>query len=180
MNSHDGSLVSNKRGEGLSGTCGWVILGNSGSGKSTLARRLMTEHGASVLDLDTVAWRADLDEPVRRPVGEVAQELDAFIEAHPGGWVLEGCYEDLIAHALHRAPELIWLDVPAQVCAQRIRSRAFEPHKYASPEAQRAAADALAAWINAYDVREGPMSHAAHALVYESYAGPKRRTTDAA
>lgn len=154
---------------------GRVILGNSGSGKSTLARRLAAEHGAAVLDLDTVAWRKDRDEPVRRTTEEVAPELDAFVAAHPGAWVMEGCYEDLVAHALRHDPELIWLDAPAAVCAERIRTRAYEPHKYAGPEEQRAATDMLAAWIAGYDTREGPMGRAAHAAVFASYAGPKRR-----
>jgi adenylate kinase family enzyme len=32
-----------------------AIIGNSGSGKSTLARPLSTSHGATALDLDTIA-----------------------------------------------------------------------------------------------------------------------------
>lgn len=152
----------------------WVIVGNSGSGKSTLARELAAEAGVAVLDLDTVAWRADSAEPVRRGVEEVAPELAAFVAAHPGGWVMEGCYEDLIAYAFKWRPELVWLDVPVEVCAARVRARAHEPHKYATPEAQAEATQALVNWIAAYATREGPMSRAAHAELFENYVGPKR------
>lgn len=151
----------------------WAILGNSGSGKSTLARWIGAQTGATVMDLDTLAWRRDCRDPVLRPVDEAVAELDSALSTP--SWVVEGCYEDLIEALAPREPMLIWLDVSEEVCAERVRARAFEPHKYPTPEAQVAAQEPLIEWIRGYRRRRGPLSHAAHEALFTRWPGPKRR-----
>jgi adenylate kinase family enzyme/GNAT superfamily N-acetyltransferase len=155
----------------------WLVLGNSGSGKSTLARRLAALTGGAVLDLDTIAWRSGGASPERCPRDESACEIERFVAQHPA-WVLEGCYEDLIELRIGPGTGLVFLDPSPETCAARVRSRAFEPHKYVSPEAQRSAVEGLVTWIRDYPHRSGPMSRAAHCALFASAPGPKLRVAD--
>lgn len=151
-----------------------AILGNSGSGKSTLARTLAHASGLAValLDLDTIAWDPGV---VPRPRERAFAELDAFCTSAEH-WIIEGCYGDLIDHALalHR-PELILLEPGRDACLAHCRARPFEPHKYASKAEQDAKLEFLLGWVADYYVRDGHMSANRHAAIFAAYDGPKRR-----
>jgi GNAT superfamily N-acetyltransferase/adenylate kinase family enzyme len=150
----------------------WAIIGNAGSGKTTLARKIAQLTGASVLDLDTLAWAGNSPTPERRPVAEILDLLDSFRAEHES-WVAEGCYEDLVAEILRFDPCLVWLRAGVETCLAQCRSRGFEPHKFASPAEQNAALPALLEWVAEYPDREGPMSESAHRTLYETYRGRK-------
>ena len=75
-----------------------LIFGNSGSGKSTLARKLCAGNGLTHLDLDTLAWQPS-SPPVRKPLDESRIEIENFIDSNEG-WVIEGCYTDLLEMAV--------------------------------------------------------------------------------
>ena len=49
------------------------------------------------------------EEAVRRPLGDSVAALEAFIDAN-AGWVIEGCYGDLIEAALPSCTELRFLN----------------------------------------------------------------------
>jgi GNAT superfamily N-acetyltransferase/adenylate kinase family enzyme len=151
----------------------WAIIGNAGSGKTTLARKIAQLTGASVLDLDTLAWAANTPTPERRAVAETRRLLDSFGAEHET-WIAEGCYEDLVAELLRFDPCLVWLRAGVGACLSHCRSREFEPHKFASLAEQNAALPALLEWVAGYPDREGPMSEAAHRALFETYQGRKR------
>jgi adenylate kinase family enzyme len=88
-------------------------------------------------------------------------------------WVIEGCYADLLAFAAKRATGAIWLDLPVETCTANARARPFEPHKYASPQAQDANLPMLIDWISAYDTRDDTLSRRAHQMLFDSFAGSK-------
>lgn len=152
-----------------------VILGNSGSGKSTLAKRLAIEHGAPVLDLDTIVWVPG-EVAVPRPAADVHADLREFCRAHPSA-VIEGCYGDLAELVLDGTAELIFLNPGEEVCLAHCRARPWEPHKYASKAEQDAKLEFLLGWVREYYRREGPLSLSGHRAVFERYAGPKREVT---
>lgn len=150
-----------------------AILGNSGSGKSTLARQLAERFELAALDLDTVAW-----EPGKIAVPRAADAAQADVRAFCAGherWVLEGCYADLVAAALVVEPVLVFLDPGTAACVANCRARPWEPHKYATPSEQDERLDALIAWVRGYELREGELGRAAHARLFDAYAGPKER-----
>lgn len=149
-----------------------VVFGNSGAGKSTLARSLAGD-GRAHLDLDTLAWEPTTP-PQRTPIARAEGEIQAFVDRHDA-WVIEGCYADLIALALPKATELIFLDPSVQTCQAHARKRPWEPHKYESPEAQDANLPMLLEWIAAYPGREGPLGRPAHVALYDTFAGKKER-----
>lgn len=150
-----------------------VVLGNSGSGKSTLAARLARASGAAHIDLDTVAWASLEGAPQRRPLADSLADLADALAAP--AWIVEGCYGDLAAAILPRATRLVFLDPGVDACLANARARPWEPHKYATREAQDANLAMLLDWIAGYATRDGHLSRAAHAALFDAYAGDKVR-----
>lgn len=149
-----------------------AIIGNAGSGKSTLARRIAAECGATVLDLDTVAWEPG--KPAQPRASDAAlREVCAFCTAHDT-WVIEGCYGDLVDAVLDGTVELIFLNLSAADCERQCRGRAWEPHKWKSKEAQDAHLECLLDWVRAYYTRDGVLSLRGHREIFDRYTGPKR------
>ncbi|WP_415910638.1 AAA family ATPase [Oleiharenicola sp. Vm1] len=155
-----------------------AIIGNAGSGKSTLARRIAAECGATVLDLDTVAWEPGKPAAPRASAAAV-REVRAFCSAH-AAWVIEGCYGDLVEAVLDGAVELVFLNLSEADCVRQCRGRAWEPHKWKTKEAQDAHLDCLLDWVRAYYRRDGALSLAGHRAIFDRYAGPKREITQPA
>lgn len=153
-----------------------AVIGNSGSGKSTLARYLAMECGLPMLDLDTVAWEPGKVAVPRDP-RLARQDVDSFCQQSPG-WVAEGCYADLVEVALLHGAQLLFLNPGREVCLQNCQSRPWEPHKYASKEAQDEKLPFLLAWVEEYETRDGPLSLRGHTALFDSYAGPKLRLVE--
>lgn len=152
-----------------------LILGNSGSGKSTLANELAEADALAHLDLDTLAWLPS-PAPERRPLLEAKADIDQFMTDNDG-WVIEGCYADLIELAIPLATELFFMDLSVEDCIANAKLRPWEPHKYESREAQDANLPMLLDWIAQYEAREGPFSRAAHLSLFEGFPGKKAQIT---
>lgn len=148
-----------------------LIFGNSGSGKSTLAKKLCSSEGLSHLDLDTLAWMP-VEPPERKPLAESETEILHFISSNTG-WVIEGCYSDLLELALLSSSELIFMNLPVDLCIENARNRPWEPHKYESQELQDSNLDMLIDWISQYSERTDTFSKASHMELYERYTGKK-------
>ena len=149
----------------------FAILGNSGSGKSTLARWLARPADLAILDLDVVAWEPD-QPAVARSAALAEAEVTRFCTTH-AGWVLEGCYGNLVEAALPFRPFLVFLNPGLESCREHCLNRPWEPHKYASRQAQDANLPFLLSWVAEYYTRDGPMSLAAHRVVFDQYPGRK-------
>ncbi len=150
-----------------------AIIGNSGSGKSTLAAALSAKHGAPSLDLDRIAWEPGKIAVPRDPAAARA-DLEKFC-AGPG-WIVEGCYADLIEASLRWRPELVFVNPGEAVCLERCRARPWEPAKYASKAEQDSKLEFLLKWVSEYYSREGTMSLKGHRALFDAYDGPKRET----
>jgi adenylate kinase family enzyme len=150
-----------------------AIVGNSGSGKSSLASALAEFHHLPQLDLDTVAW-VPHTVGVPRDAAEAVSEVTAFCLENES-FVVEGCYENLIAATLPHNPRLLFLDVDADICEAHCRARPFEPHKYDTVTAQNDKLEFLLQWVRGYYTRQGPMSRTEHVRLFDSYTGRKSR-----
>ena len=148
-----------------------LIFGNSGSGKSTLAKSLATQYSLGHLDLDTVAWEPT-QPPTRTPLDEAKIAIKRFTDSNTH-WVIEGCYADLLSLVTSEASEVIFLNLPIESCIANAKSRPWEPHKYASKQAQDANLDMLIDWISAYDSRQDTFSRRAHEQLFEAFTGKK-------
>lgn len=152
-----------------------VIFGNSGSGKSTLAAKLQAQYGLAHLDLDTVAWQPST-RPVRTPLDDSSADISQFIGRHTG-WVIEGCYADLLEITLPYATEIIYLNLSVADCITNAKKRPWEPHKYESKQAQDNNLEMLIDWIAKYPLRDDMFSQSAHLNLYKRYEGLKRMQT---
>ena len=148
-----------------------LIFGNSGSGKSTLARRLCNAEGLSHLDLDTLAWNPTTT-PERKCLNESRSDIFNFIHSSEG-WVIEGCYADLLEIILPFSSEIIFMNLPIESCIKNAKNRPWEPHKYPSKEAQDKNLQMLIDWIGQYSERTDTFSELAHNNLYRQYSGKK-------
>jgi adenylate kinase family enzyme len=153
-----------------------AIFGNSGSGKSTLAKRLVEKHALPYLDLDTIVWEPG-QIAVLRGQNAIHNDLLQFLAAHES-WIVEGCYAELIELTAASKPEFVFLNPGVDVCMANNRERPWEPHKYASKEAQDEMLAHLLAWVEDYYRRDDQWSLAAHRRLFDAYTGPKRELTD--
>lgn len=149
----------------------FVIFGNSGAGKSTLAKTLANKYQLAHLDLDTIAWQAT-SPPQRLATSVSAQAINDFLNNHKG-WVIEGCYADLLELVTPKAEEIIFLNLSVDDCIENAKNRPWEPHKYESKAAQDANLDILIEWISQYTERNDTFSKRAHQQLFESFAGKK-------
>ena len=152
-----------------------LIFGNSGSGKSTLAAALSARHALPHLDLDTIVWEPGQVAVARAPEA-VHADLQAFMALN-SSWVIEGCYGELVEWAAPACTRLVFLNPGLETCLANNRRRPWEPHKYASPEAQDAMFEHLQAWVAGYYVRDDAWSLAEHHRVFDAYCGEKLELT---
>jgi adenylate kinase family enzyme len=97
-----------------------LIFGAAGSGKSTLADRLGEALSLPVMHLDNIRHEHGWDS-VDWP--EMGARMEAFVEAHPEGWISEGNYSRVRDVTLSRGDTLISLDVPWRVSFTRLFKR---------------------------------------------------------
>ncbi|MCO1336493.1 AAA family ATPase [Microbulbifer sp. OS29] len=153
-----------------------VIFGNSGAGKSTLSKELSESEGLRHFDLDTVAWKP-VSPPERKPVDKSRKEINKFLGINEG-WVIEGCYSDLLEIVLPVSSEIVFLNLPVETCISNAKNRPWEPHKYASKEAQDKNLNMLIDWISEYPVRDDTFSKSSHEALYYHFIGKKIMYTD--
>lgn len=148
-----------------------VIYGNSGSGKSSLAKALSARCGVAHLDLDAIAWEPERP-GVRTAFEESERALLHFIKSSDG-WVVEGCYSELLKVAAAHCTELIFLNPGVEACVENCLARPWEPHKYESREAQDANLRMLVGWVREYETREDEFSLREHRKLFDEHAGSK-------
>jgi adenylate kinase family enzyme len=148
-----------------------LVFGNSGSGKTTYARGLARRYELAHLDLDTIVWEPG-QVAVLRPADAITASLREFLTGH-ASWVIEGCYGDLVLAAAERATQIVFLNPGLAACLDNNRRRPWEPHKYASMDAQNAMLANLQAWVADYYTRDGAWSYEAHRRIFDLHAGPK-------
>ncbi len=96
-----------------------------------------------------------------------------FIDEHPA-WVIEGCYGELVSAAASHCDELAFLNPGCEACLTHNRLRPWEPHKYATEEAQNAMLESLQAWVTGYYERDDDWSYRRHRQIFDAHSGPKR------
>lgn len=152
-----------------------IIFGNSSSGKSTLAKKLAQQEQLPHLDLDTIAWLPVVP-PTRSPLVSSKQQIDNFIETNDT-WVIEGCYTDLLALVVTQASEIIFMNLPIELCIENAKNRSWEEHKYSSKTEQDANLPMLIEWISQYQTRKDTFSLNAHQQLFNHFKKEKTLIT---
>lgn len=152
-----------------------LLFGNSRSGKSTLANEFKNSEGLAHLDLDELAWLSS-NPPKRAPLGESLPKIMEFTQCSDA-WVIEGCYSDLLEVAVPEANEIVFLNLPVDLCIENTKNREWEPHKYPSKEKQDDNLEMLFDWISDYEHRNDVFSRNSHLKLYHSFIGKKTMFT---
>jgi hypothetical protein len=79
----------------------------------------------------------------------------------------------LLAQTLAKCSEIIFMNLPIELCITNAKNRPWEPHKYESKAAQDANLAILIDWIAQYDQRTDTFSKLAHQQLYDEFAGKK-------
>jgi adenylate kinase family enzyme len=98
-----------------------VVYGPSGSGKTTLSRRLGEKLELPVLELDAVVHAHPNWVDLSRE--EFREKVTAYLESHPGGWVIEGNYSPVRDLILPKAETAIWIQLPWHTVYRRLAWR---------------------------------------------------------
>jgi len=152
-----------------------LVFGNSGSGKSTYAKQLSLTENLRHLDLDTVAF--EKDNPIKRKsVTDSMAEIKSVIKL-ADSWVIEGCYGDLMQCLCDYANEIVFLNLPVELCQNNAKNRKWEPHKYESKAVQDKNLPMLLDWIAGYYERADELSLTCHTAIYENFKGNKKQLT---
>lgn len=149
-----------------------VVTGNSGGGKTWLAKRLAAKAGSSVMHLDDIFWLPGGFNERRSPL-EVSRLIDG--KRAETQWIVEGVYGNLASQFLPSALTLVWLDLPWQVCKQRLELRGSESKAHMGREQSDLGLQELLGWAEAYGSRQGSGSEAAHRALFEAFQGPRFR-----
>jgi adenylate kinase family enzyme len=147
-----------------------IIYGNSGAGKTTLVRQLQQQHDLPRLVLDSIAWEPEWGK--RRPLQTSIADLRRFIDTHQG-WIIEGCYGDLIEAALPYCTDLRFVNPAVEVCVANCRKRYSDWQKHRRPEDQRSPLEELLPWVRDYERRNDELSLACHRQIFDGFDGPK-------
>jgi hypothetical protein len=113
---------------------------------------------------------------VLRPLPQVTSDLTAFLDEH-SRWVIEGCYSELVALVAADCTELVFMNPGEDVCLANCRARPWEPHKFASKQAQDDKLPLLLDWVHGYYTRDDDWSLARHQRLFRSHAGTRREVT---
>lgn len=97
------------------------IIGYSGSGKSTLAQKLGERLSLPVLHLDSVHWLPGWQE---RDPAQSDKIVNAFLDAHPEGWIIDGNYRKMaFARRMAEAERIVCLEFSRLTCLCRVIRR---------------------------------------------------------
>lgn len=153
----------------------FVIFGNSGAGKTLLARALAARARLPILQLDSlvaVALAGSTGEHEHRRPERAGALLEAFCARDE--WIVEGRDGALVLAALRHRPELVLLNPGPAVCMQHCRAAAWEPHKYATSQAQREQLPQRLQAVADYYRGDDADSLRGHRTIFDGYGGPKR------
>jgi adenylate kinase family enzyme len=145
-----------------------LIFGNGGSGKTWLATHLGNHLRRDAIHFDELRWQPG-NFGIARDNQLVVNDVSAAAEAEQ--WLMEGVYGWLAKVVLPRATALIWIDLPEAECVANVRARGIQGG------GSQAAFDELITWISEYRLRTNSSCFAAHAQLYEEFAGYKTRLT---
>jgi adenylate kinase family enzyme len=98
-----------------------AVKGASGSGKTTLAAELARRLGVQHVELDALHHGPNWSEPTAEAFRATVQ---AVMESHPDGWVIDGNYERKLGSLVTDAADtLVWLDLPLALLLGRLWRR---------------------------------------------------------
>jgi adenylate kinase family enzyme len=98
-----------------------AVKGGSGSGKTTLAAELARRLRIAHVELDALHHGPNWSEP---SADEFRATVQAAMDSHPDGWVIDGNYERKLGNLVTDAADtLVWLDLSLALLLGRLWRR---------------------------------------------------------
>ena len=98
-----------------------VIKGTSGAGKTTFGAALAARLGVPFIELDALHHGPNWSAPT---ADEFRNRVRAALDASPGGWVVDGNYDNKLDDTVvSQADTIVWLDLPLWVMFPRLWRR---------------------------------------------------------
>jgi adenylate kinase family enzyme len=100
-----------------------AVKGASGSGKTTFAAALAGLLALPHIELDALHHGPNWSEP---SAAEFQARVQAAMQAHPHGWVIDGNYERKVGRLITDAADVVvWLDMPLRLILIRLWRRTW-------------------------------------------------------
>ena len=141
-----------------------IIIGNGGSGKTWLARLLSENTNIKAVHLDDLFWETGSWD-IKRPKHEVLRIINDEVTKEK--WIVEGVYGELASLFLNRAMILIWLDIPWEICKQRIEKRSADSKMQMGRMETEDGLRQLIQWASEYETRTNMRSRIGHRKIFE-------------
>lgn len=147
-----------------------IILGNSGSGKTWLANKLYGRTGFPVTHLDNLFWEPGGFDRKRSP-----ESVEALIQKSltSDSWIVEGVFGELVQPFIPDATTLIWLDIPWEICQERLKNRATKNRIHHDRIQSEKNLRNLMEWASEYYSRNDLRSHRGHECMFNSFIKKK-------
>ncbi len=106
-----------------------LVIGSCGAGKSTFSRRLHEITGLNLIHLDKLYHKPNWVEPEKDEWLETVREIIKDDE-----WIIDGNYGGSMELRLERCDNVIWLDLPRNVCTFRVLKRIWRYRNGGRPD----------------------------------------------
>lgn len=147
----------------------FIVTDNSGSGKTWFANNIASSE-MEVIHLDKIFWKSS-DFNIKRGKAEVD---DLIIESlTKRQWVVEGVFGELIDRYIKIASVFILLDMPWELCRERLEKRLSESKIHISRTQSSERLKSLNDWDQLYYKRSDLRSKLGHHRLFENFRGKK-------
>jgi adenylate kinase family enzyme len=149
-----------------------IIIGNSGSGKTWLANNLASIFSIPIIHFDEIFWKpGGFDEPRK------SEDIENMIEQSKlsDSWIGEGVFGDIAERYIKDTQTLIWLDLPWNVCLDRLEKRGSESKRHMNREQSEKGLTELIKWASQYYERQSKSSYFGHSKIFNDFDKTKIR-----
>ncbi len=143
-----------------------ILFGNSGSGKTWLANKLSSRFSVPIIYFDEIYWEpGGFNQPRKtEDIGKIIQQSKLS-----DSWIGEGVFGHIVERYLEDAQTVIWLDLPLDICLNRLKKRGSESKRHMNRKQSEKGITELITWASQYYERQSKSSYFGHSKIFDSF-----------